>query len=515
MNRLKVKVLLLALLLMGLFGSTAYAEILWLDGGLLGAKQVSGTYEYQEICFITGEPVMLKGLVTLPKVNKDLAKYQEKYTFELFNTEKGITLSRNVTFEVTKEQSNGITQTRYSRKLTAYNEVITTGAGTFTLAEQIFTDSRLYDNTLAASYYNGNIQASRKYYKNGDFTANEGYVTYEIETIPVTGYSHLWGDSETQRIRYTIKNYIKNPDYDPKKFGSEPYKVQWDGNVDVGMSTTKKILFEYQHTNPQNISFRGNYYKITRSENVLTYDYALPHSKDGTLDLTKAGRNTGKVNLSKDVLVETVPLLAPRIRDVGGHWAEKPIQLLTSMELFAIDKEYFVPSAYISRKDFAIAMVGAVHGKLPDPTKTDVIKRLRPGVETPYLDVLPEDPYYHYMQFVKENEVMYGKNGYFKGDETLTRAEAIAIMIRALGLQYMAPLPPYKTQFIDDAKIPEWAKDHIYMANEIGLISGDSEGRVRPNERVTKAEAAQMLYDFIFHLKDVINYDYREKVLAP
>ncbi|MGX8796575.1 S-layer homology domain-containing protein [Fusibacter sp. JL298sf-3] len=514
MLKFKTGVLVLCALIVSTFSFQAYAEILWLDGGLLGAKQVSGTYEYQEMCFITGEPVMLKGLVTLPKVDKTADAYQEKYAFELSNADKNIVLSRTVTFDVVKENSGALSQTRYKRTLKDYQETITTAGGTYTLAEQVFTDSRLYDNTLAVSYYNGNINASRKYYKNGGFAANEGFVTYDIETIPVVGYNHQWGNSETQKIAYTIKSYEPNEDYDPQKVGSDQFKVVWDGNVEVGMSSTRRVVFDYQYTNPQNISFRGSYHKVTRAENVLTYDYTLPHVKDGAIDTAKKGRNIGSKSLSNDVLLETVPLIAPRIRDIKGHWAEEDITLLTSLELFAIDKEYFVPTAFISRRDFAKAMVGAVHGKLPPSTKTDEIRRLRPGVETPYLDVLPTDPDYNYMTFVKENEVMYGKNGYFKGDETLTRAEAIAIMIRALGIQYLAPAPPYKTQFVDDAQIPEWAKDHIYMANEIGLVTGTPEGYINPNALVTKAEAAKMLTDFINHLKDVINYDYREKILA-
>lgn len=498
------------LILLMAAGGTAYAEILWIDGGLLGARQVSGGYEYQELCFITGEPVILKGIVTLPKVDKTKDKYTEKYSFELTNAVKGISLERDVTFEVVKEVSSGLSQTRFSKKLIKYEEEITTAGTVYTLGEYTFSDSRLYDNTLAVSYFSGNINASRKYYKNGSFTENQGFVTYDIETIPVTGYQHVWGDNETQRIRYTVKSYVPNAAYDPQKFGSEPFTLVWDGTMQTGMNSTKKVMFDYQYTDPQNISFRGSFHKISRLQNALIYEYNLPKP---TTNGTPAGRNIGKATMSNDVLLEALPLIAPKLRDIGGHWAEEEINLLTSLELFAIDKEYFVPSAVISRRDFAKAVVGAVYGKLPEPTKTDVMKRRRPGVETPYLDVLPTDEDYHYMEFVKVNNVMFGKNGYFKGDETLTRAEAIAILVRALGIQYMAPAPPYNTTFVDDKNIPEWSKDYIYMANEVGLIQGTKEGYINPNRKVTKAEAAVLIHDFIYHLKDVINYDYRDKIL--
>ncbi len=279
------------------------------------------------------------------------------------------------------------------------------------------------------------------------------------------------------------------------------------------MSSTKSVSYLYQNTDPQSISFRGNYFQVTSEENVLTYTYSLPYMNGGAIDTTSTKRNIGDVHMSKDVVLESKALVTPKIRDIGGHWAEKEIFLLTSLEVFDVEKEYFVPSGVISRLDFGKAMVVATHGVLPEPTSTQIIKRMRPGVETPYLDIMVTDPDYHYIEYIKENNIMAGKNGYFKGGETLTRAEAITIMIKALGLEYMAPAPPYRTSFADDAAIPEWAKDYIYMANEIGLVTGTPEGYINPNKAVTKAEAAAMINSFINHLKDYITYDYREKIL--
>jgi hypothetical protein len=77
----------------------------------------------------------------------------------------------------------------------------------------------------------------------------------------------------------------------------------------------------------------------------------------------------------------------------------------------------------------------------------------------------------------------------------------------------VAPAPPYNTHFADDASIPEWAKDAIYMASEVGLVNGTPEGNINPNGWVRKDEAAAMLVNYINHVKDEISYDYREKIL--
>ncbi len=86
-------------------------------------------------------------------------------------------------------------------------------------------------------------------------------------------------------------------------------------------------------------------------------------------------------------------------------------------------------------------------------------------------------------------------------------------MINSLGIEHLAPSPPYKTGYVDDSSIPTWAKDAIYMANEIGLVRGYQDGYVRPNELVTRAEAAVMIHKFIEHIRNEINYDYREKII--
>lgn len=531
---LKIKRVSSAVLLACVIGvqlcAPAFGQTIWMDGGIIGDKLLSGAHEYRELCFITGEPVLLTGTVKVPEIPENRDTYTLKYRIELSNPEKKITLERDMTLDVKKTQKDAVHQTAYVTTLPKYSETIEANGATYTLGKYTFSDSRIEDNTPAVDYFSGNITAMRTYYKNGDYAKNEGYVTYVIDAKPIVGYDHAFGAQETRMIKQEIRSYAPGQASTAAPSGSstigtgttgaltsdpdapEGYVV-WSGVVDIGMASTRSVSFVYQHTDPQSISFRGSYFKVSSEENVLTYSYDLPMMKSGAVDANAKGRNTGDKRLSKNVILESKPLITPRIRDIGGHWAEDTIFLLTSMEMFAVDKEYFVPKATISRLDFGKAMVIATHGVLPEPSRTEVIKRLRPGVETPYLDILPEDPDYHYIQYIKDHEIMNGKNYYFKPDEPITRAEAITVMIRALGLQYIAPAPPYKTVFTDDAAIGGWARDYIYVANEIGLISGTPEGYVLPNQLVTKEEAAAMLYNFMTHLKDHITYDYREKLL--
>jgi hypothetical protein len=66
---------------------------------------------------------------------------------------------------------------------------------------------------------------------------------------------------------------------------------------------------------------------------------------------------------------------------------------------------------------------------------------------------------------------------------------------------------------VDDADIPDWAMDSIYMAYEVGLVTGYSDGTIRPNNFVSRGEAAVLIESLIGHIKDDITYDYREKII--
>ena len=86
-------------------------------------------------------------------------------------------------------------------------------------------------------------------------------------------------------------------------------------------------------------------------------------------------------------------------------------------------------------------------------------------------------------------------------------------MVNALGLEYLAPMPPYTTSFVDDREIPKWARDSVYVANEIGLVNGYPDGTFRPDVYLNKADGAQLIMNFIKHIKDTITIDYREKII--
>ena len=514
MNKIKFIVLTLGLLIAVSFSS--FAMVASMDGGVVGDPTMdANTYDYQEVLFISGEPIELSGTVLLPKISEDKTSYKLSYTYELYNTSKNTTLDRTVTYDVTKEKNEALSQTVTKVEVSSIKEEITVDGVEYTLGGYIFDESSLTDNTPAVDYYSGSIYYKRTYYKTGDAKTNKGKVVVEATSDTIVGFKHLWGGAETQIMDYKVV-------YTPG-VGADDTDVTWTGFATARMASNERNFFEYIGNDPQNISFRGSYVQKKNQENILQYDYDFPTVTDGTVNVTT--RNEDELNLRRDAVLDRKSLLTPKIRDIGGHWAEESIFLLSSLDIFKNQSTYFAPDLAITRADFAVAIANAI-AEVQPLTQSERVKLYRSTEKHPYYDYDPSVPMeeselermmqtYNHVKFLKDTGVLLdvGETNFFYADTPIKRSEAIQIMVRALGLQDLAPAPPYKTHYQDDALIPAWAKDSIYMANEVGLVTGYSDGTIRPGNFVSRGEAAVLIESFINHIKDDITYDYREKII--
>ena len=101
----------------------------------------------------------------------------------------------------------------------------------------------------------------------------------------------------------------------------------------------------------------------------------------------------------------------------------------------------------------------------------------------------------------------------FNPDGPLTRVQAIAILVRALGMEGRAPSPGFRTHYVDDHKISDWAKDSVYVATELGLVSGDEFNRFNPQQPLTRAQAAALTDRFLQFLENDLQQNYRDDIL--
>ncbi|GAB6086143.1 S-layer homology domain-containing protein [Alkaliphilus crotonatoxidans] len=451
---------------------------------------------YQEVIFVTGEPILMTGSLNLKRSERN-NRITETYNYRLENVEAQAKLTRSV--KITIDSHTGSQQQQENYTIDSYSESIeVNGVRYATNKNNVqWSKSVLKQLKPGVTYFAGNWDGRKLYTINN----NEGQVIVETRG-DVVGYDQFWSSTETQ----TLNHYI-----DYQKTGNNP--VSWQGTAKVEAVHNRTANYSYEPNSPSQISFRGGYLLTQQEENILKYSYDLPRlSRNGNV---LSQRNTGTKSLSLDTNPLNQRLTIPEMRDILGHWAEDDILLLASLEAVYPSSSYYGPSLPMSRADFARA-IAVVMDLVEEEAPTTSRRRSVQPTEEPgiFLDVSTKDPNEKYIKAVYNKGIMHGDGkGNFLPNQTVTKAEATTIIIRLLGFENLAPIQQYNTGFRDDAQIPIWAKDSVYIAKELSLISGNEENYFQPQKVMTKAEAATLMTNLIHYLQEDIRYDYRERIL--
>jgi uncharacterized protein YkwD len=90
------------------------------------------------------------------------------------------------------------------------------------------------------------------------------------------------------------------------------------------------------------------------------------------------------------------------------------------------------------------------------------------------------------------------EDGTFRPDNTITRAEAATIMVRALGRESQAKSSKGATKY-SDVSADNWASGYINVASDMGIIVGFPEGTFLPDSPVTYEQIVKMIVCAIGH----------------
>lgn len=482
-----------------LISGTANAQVPGIEGGLTDG------YEYKEYIFITGEPVLMTGTLDITTSNRS-GNIRSTYRYTLANTDKNATLTRSYTINTAVEVNNEKHQTIETSALDRnYRETIKVGNDTYTLDDYALSISRVIDNKPAVDYFAGNWSGRKTYTIN----RNQGKVTMEIEGR-TTGYDHYWGSTETMDIGQAI-SYSRPATDDTEE-------ISWKGSYHQYMSYTREKTLDYIPNDPTWISFKGGYLLQEKQQGTALIDYNLPTVRTGETGQTvdSRRRNEGSVSFTMTEPTTQQRMLIPEYRDTSGHWAENEIGRLASLNVFAHDTMYFYPNIPMTRADFVMAVSKATD-ILPEPstsTRTTRTSRNQTQEISPFDDLSTDSIYYPYIKNAYEKGLIDGISpNMFGPDEFLTRAQAITMLVRAAGLEGLAPTYGYDTGYADDASIPLWAKDSIYVASRMGLVRGDNRGRINPDDSLTRAEAAALINRYIDYLKEDFQRDYKDGII--
>ena len=157
--------------------------------------------------------------------------------------------------------------------------------------------------------------------------------------------------------------------------------------------------------------------------------------------------------------------------DMSGHWAEEAVLKLSEVNI-GFKGETFNPDSKI--------------------TQEDLLRLFAAGIKyNHYLEMNSDELYRQLfnLKILSEDEKA--------PDSTLKREDAFVYMIRLSELEKVAKLSDiYKIEYADGHLIDSSKIGYSAILSGLGVICGDG-GYLRPDEEITRAEAATMLYKFM------------------
>ncbi|TFE26346.1 glycoside hydrolase [Cohnella luojiensis] len=102
--------------------------------------------------------------------------------------------------------------------------------------------------------------------------------------------------------------------------------------------------------------------------------------------------------------------------------------------------------------------------------------------------------FYEWVQPAIQLGIAHGtSNTLFEPNRPVTREEAAVLMTRALKQTSISPPADSESNYLDHDRIHSWALSSVYQLSHFGIIEGES-GNFRPNDSITRQEAAVMMY---------------------
>ncbi|RKD26741.1 hypothetical protein BEP19_16195 [Ammoniphilus oxalaticus] len=165
-------------------------------------------------------------------------------------------------------------------------------------------------------------------------------------------------------------------------------------------------------------------------------------------------------------------------KDINDHWAKQEIQQMVEQKFITGYADgSFRPQLPISREETATLL-------------TTILKLDQTKPTTSYKDVAKDRWSHPFVSAVSENGTMTGyPDKTFRPTQSITRAEFASALARIT--------PASNASSAINVSFPDvdghWAAKAIQQMQQAGIIAGYEDGSFRPNQTVTRAEAAVML----------------------
>jgi hypothetical protein len=182
---------------------------------------------------------------------------------------------------------------------------------------------------------------------------------------------------------------------------------------------------------------------------------------------------------SKEELTHKIPS-ANNFKDIKGHWSEQYVTNLLKEGVVSGYKDGTVrPNNLITREEFIKLLLTAA-GYAPSEKKrssfddNNQISNWALG----------------YIIKASEMGIIQGYGNNVMPTRYMTRAEMIVMAMRAFGYEKSVDKKP---KFKDAKEIPGWAANYIYEAYDMNIIKGYNSYEIRPNRKLSRAEALTVI----------------------
>ena len=194
----------------------------------------------------------------------------------------------------------------------------------------------------------------------------------------------------------------------------------------------------------------------------------------GATGLYTPGINNALTQKPEEDIKETASVFS----DIKGHWGEKYItECFNKGIIKGYNDNSFRPEASISRAETA-ALIQRVF-------------RIADGESNEFVDINDNAWYRGCVLGLSDARIIEGHNGYFRPADNISREEMSVILYRALA--YCEIKPEGEMAFSDDEAISDYAKESVSCLAANGIITGEG-GMFRPSDKLTRAEAATLIY---------------------
>ena len=169
-----------------------------------------------------------------------------------------------------------------------------------------------------------------------------------------------------------------------------------------------------------------------------------------------------------------------------GYWGRTAIIFLSDKGIVSgREKGKFCPEETITRAEFTKIVLGA-------------LKFSASNAAAGFADVNETDWYSRYVAAAQENGIVKGtEDNKFYPDNSITRQDAALLLQRALEQKGIRLDSGKTAQFADDGAFSDYARSAVGLLAGNGMIKGFDDNTFRPFANLTRAEAAQLIYNAV------------------